>query len=326
MRKGVFAETMRKSVPALILYLITVGAGAMVFYLYGLPAEPLAYALAPSFTAMAVLFIIELYINAKHARLRDIELRSVLGGQPIKSGEYLSDRDYRAAITALQRETARLGDELYERRREDNDYYSAWVHEIKTPIAVMRLKLGVDSRPEARELETELTRVERYVEMVLEYLRLDGGSDLVIEEYALDELIRSAIRKNASMFVAKRLSLSYEGTEIKIVTDRKQFELILNQLLSNAVKYTPSGGVRISVENGLLSISDTGIGIAKEDLPRIFEKGFTGLNGHMDRRASGLGLYLVRRASELIRTPVKGESKPGEGSTFTLDISNAMRK
>lgn len=326
MRKGVFQETIRKSAPALILYLFTFGTVAAVFYLYALPAEPLHYALALSFTMAVILFIVSLYINNRRARERDTELRAALIGQPLKKGADLTDRDYRASIAALQKETVRLGDELYERRREDSDYYTAWVHEIKTPIAVMRLKLGADERAEARELETELTRIERYVEMVLEYLRLDGGSDLVIEEYALDELIRPAIHKNASMFVTKRLSLSYEGTDERIITDRKQFELILNQLLSNAVKYTTSGGVSIRVENGLLSITDSGLGIAKEDLPRIFEKGFTGVNGHVDRRASGLGLYLTKRAAELIRIPIKAESKPGEGSTFTLDISNAVRK
>lgn len=326
MRKGVFKETIRKSVPALILYLFTFGTVAAVFYLYALPAEPLHYALALSFTMAVILFIVSLFINSKRARERDTGLRAALIGQPMKKGTDLTDRNYRAAIAALQKETVRLGDELYEHRREDSDYYTAWVHEIKTPIAVMRLKLGADERAEARELETELTRIERYVEMVLEYLRLDGGSDLVIEEYLLDELIRSAIHKNASMFVTKRLSLSYEGTDERIITDRKQFELILNQLLSNAVKYTTSGGVSIRVENGFLSITDSGIGIAKEDLPRIFEKGFTGVNGHVDRRASGLGLYLTKRAAELIRIPIKAESKPGEGSTFTLDISNAVRK
>ena len=325
MRKGVFADTVKKSIPALMLYLFTLGAGAAVFYLYGIPAEPLYYAAALSAVMAFTLFVISLYRNAKRAGEREAELRRALNGERPEEGKDLTETDYRACIAELQKEIVRLGDELTSRRQEDADYYSAWVHEIKTPIAVMRLKLGADERPEARELETELTRIERYVEMVLEYLRLDGGSDLVIEEYALDELIRATIRKNASLFVAKRLRLTYEGTDVKVVTDRKQMELILNQILSNAVKYTSSGGVTIQVENGLLRISDTGIGIAREDLPRIFEKGFTGVNGHVDRRASGLGLYLTGRAAELIRVPIKAESKQGEGSCFTLDLSNAKR-
>lgn len=326
MRKGVFADTVKKSIPALILYLFTLCAGASVFGLYGIAAEPLYYAAALSAVMALILFVISLYKNAKRARDREDELRRALNGERPEEGKDLIERDYRACIGELQKEIMRLGDELTSRRQEDADYYSAWVHEIKTPIAVMRLKLGAQECPQAREMETELTRIERYVEMVLEYLRSDGGSDLVIEEYPLDELIRAAIRKNASMFVAKRLRLTYGGTDVKLVTDRKQMELILNQLLSNAVKYTPSGGVTIAVESGQLQISDTGIGIAQEDLPRIFEKGFTGMNGHLDRRASGLGLYLTGRAADLIRVPIRAESKQGEGSRFTLDLTNAIRK
>lgn len=326
MRKGVFTDTVRKSIPALVLYLITAGTGAAVLMLYGVPDEPVFYTLALSAIAALVMFVLALYRGAKKARERESELRSAMTGEQLEKGETLTDADYRAAIGFLQAETARLNEALASRRREDNDYYSVWVHEIKTPIAVMRLKLGADGSTEARELETELTRIERYVEMVLEYLRLDGGSDLVIAEYPLDELIRAVIRKNASSFVTKKLKLHYEGTDERIVTDRKQFELILGQILSNAVKYTPSGGVTIAMKDGFLSVTDTGIGIAKEDLPRIFEKGFTGLNGHADRRASGLGLYLTKRAADLMRIPVSAESSVGEGSTFTLDLRNAMRK
>lgn len=326
MRKGVFRDTVKKSIPALTLYLFTVGAGIAVFALYGLMAEPLVYALILSLFAGIVLFVLSLYRCEKRARRRERELRMALAGEQPGRGESLADSDYRAVIETLQKEVIRLGNEIAERRREDGDYYTAWVHEIKTPIAVLRLKLGADERPEAREMETELTRIERYVGMVLEYLRLDGGNDLVIEEYPLDDMIRASIRKNASLFVAKRLSLAYEGTDAVIVTDRKQFELILDQILSNAVKYTRAGGVTVEVKDGFLTISDTGIGIAEEDLPRIFEKGFTGLNGHADRRASGLGLYLTGRAAELMRIPIRVESRVGEGSTFTLDLTNAMRK
>ncbi len=326
MRKGVFTDTVRKCIPALVLYLITAVTGAAVFALYGVPDEPVFYTLALSAIAALVMFAFALYRGAKKARERESELRSAMTGGQLEKGETLIDADYRAAIVCLQAETTRLNEVLASRRREENDYYTAWVHEIKTPIAVMRLKLGADGSTEARELETELTRIERYVEMVLEYLRLDGGSDLVIAEYQLDELIRAVIRKNASSFVTKKLKLNYEETDERIVTDRKQFELILGQILSNAVKYTPSGGVTIAMKDGFLSVTDTGIGIAKEDLPRIFEKGFTGLNGHADRRASGLGLYLTKRAADLMRIPVSAESSVGEGSTFTLDLRNAMRK
>lgn len=200
------------------------------------------------------------------------------------------------------------------------DYYTTWVHQIKTPIAVMKLYLAEET-PEHRAMAAELFRMEQYVDMVLQYLRLGSGeNDLVIEEYKLDELIRETVRKFAAQFVLRKLRLTYVATEKTIVTDRKWFCCILEQLLSNAIKYTPEGGVTVAMEGEWLRISDTGIGIAPEDLPRIFEKGYTGQNGRLERSASGLGLYLTRRAAELLHIPITVESRLGQGTTFTLHL------
>lgn len=169
---------------------------------------------------------------------------------------------------------------------------------------------------------TELFRMEQYVDMVLQYLRLSSGeNDLVIREYKLDELIREAVRKYAAQFVLKKLSLTYIPTEISVVTDRKWFGCILEQLLSNAIKYTPAGGsIAICVEEDALHISDTGIGIAPEDLPRIFEKGYTGENGRLERTSSGLGLYLAGKAADMLHIPIHVESTVGQGTAFTLHL------
>ena len=168
----------------------------------------------------------------------------------------------------------------------------------------------------------ELFRMEQYVDMVLQYLRLSSGeNDLVIREYRLDELIREAVRKYAAQFVLKKLRLTYIPTEISVVTDRKWFGCILEQLLSNAIKYTPAGGsIDICVEEDALHISDTGIGIAPEDLPRIFEKGYTGENGRLERTSSGLGLYLAGKAADMLHIPIRVESTVGRGTAFTLHL------
>lgn len=153
--------------------------------------------------------------------------------------------------------------------------------------------------------------------------RLDSETnDLVIAEYALDPILRASVRKFAPQFVAKRLALNYDGTDLTVITDKKWLSVIIDQLLSNAIKYTPSGAVGITVEPpGLLCISDTGIGIAPQDLPRIFERGYTGENGRLEKRSSGLGLYLCRRAADMLSVPLRAESTPGEGSRFILDLS-----
>lgn len=184
----------------------------------------------------------------------------------------------------------------------------------------MKLKLSEDT-VENRALSAQLLRIEQYADMVLQYIRLGSESnDLVINEYSLDDLVKESVRRIIPLFVEKKLRLEYGGTDLKIITDRKWFCCIMEQLLSNAVKYTPEGRVKISVEDSSLVISDTGIGIAAEDLPRIFELGFTGNNGRTGRRSSGLGLYLVKKASDMLSIPVKVHSAPGKGTVFVLEL------
>ncbi len=184
----------------------------------------------------------------------------------------------------------------------------------------MRLKLSEESL-EHRALGTELGRIERYAEMALQYIRIGSETnDLLIRECRIDDLIRASVRKHAPQFVKKRLQLDFTPTNAVVITDEKWFSCILDQLLSNALKYTSEGAVTILMEDGLLKISDTGVGIAQEDLPRIFEKGFTGINGRLGQNSSGLGLYLAKKAAVLLAIPLAVESTVGIGSTFIMDL------
>ena len=194
----------------------------------------------------------------------------------------LEQADYGDMIRKLGRQLRQETATQEAQRQDMLDYYTTWVHQIKTPMAVMKLYLGAES-PEHRAMGAELFRMEQYVDMVLQYLRLSSGeNDLVIREYKLDELIREAVRKYAAQFVLKKLRLSYIPTEI--------------------------------------SVSDTGIGIAPEDLPRIFEKGYTGENGRLERTSSGLGLYLAGKAADMLHIPIHVESTVGQGTAFTLHL------
>ena len=159
--------------------------------------------------------------------------------------------------------------------------------------------------------------------MVLAYLRLDAGStDYVLREYELDPIVRGAVKRFSAEFIERRLALDFHPTGARVLTDEKWLSFVLEQLLSNALKYTPAGSVSVYREGeATLCIADTGIGIAPEDLPRIFEPGFTGLNGRADKRASGLGLYLCRRVCENLGHRITAESEPGKGTTVRLDLS-----
>lgn len=188
----------------------------------------------------------------------------------------------------------------------------------------MRVLLQQADTRENQELKSELFRIEQYVEMVLYYVRLgEGGSDLVIQEHDLDDIIRKAVRKYAGQFVRKRIRLVYQGTDIRVMTDEKWLSFIIEQILSNAVKYTSRGEVTITVdEKKRISIADTGIGIAAEDLPRIFEKGYTGYNGRVERKSTGIGLYLCKMAADKLGHKLSAESEPGKGSRFTIDLES----
>ena len=211
-------------------------------------------------------------------------------------------------IGALSAEINQLQTGFSVKKQADNDYYTAWVHQIKTPIATMKLLLSENSE-EHRALSAELFRIEQYVEMVLDYIRLESDvNDLVIKEYALDEMIRESLHKFAPQFILRKLKLAYKPTDQVVVTDKKWLTFILDQLISNAIKYTPEGEIRVSVEGNKVKISDTGIGIAPEDIPRIFEKGYTGANGRIGQKSSGLGLFLSKKAANLLS--VSPASKP----------------
>lgn len=292
-----------------------------VFILYGIMAEALIYSLVLSFTALAVILTVKSAREKKRAEQRNRAIMSAVSGRTeLPDADSPEEEDYQKIIEILERRTEQLSSQYDAERKEDIDYYTAWVHQIKTPIAVMKLKLSEDT-VENRALSAQLLRIEQYADMVLQYIRLGSESnDLVINEYSLDDLVKESVRRIIPLFVEKKLRLEYGGTDLKIITDRKWFCCIMEQLLSNAVKYTPEGRVKISVEDSSLVISDTGIGIAAEDLPRIFELGFTGNNGRTGRRSSGLGLYLVKKASDMLSIPVKVHSAPGKGTVFVLEL------
>lgn len=234
----------------------------------------------------------------------------------------LIEEDYQSIIAKLKEEAEMRASSASQDYNNMIEYYTVWAHQIKTPIAAMRLNLQSEDSESARKLMGDLNRIESYVEMVLTFLRLDSDStDYVIKEHDLDEIIKSSVRKFSREFILKKLTLNYEPVKCKCITDEKWLEFIIEQVISNAVKYTSEGGVRIYMdEPGLLVIEDTGIGISAEDLPRIFENGYTGFNGREDKRASGIGLYLCKRIADNLGHKITAESTPGVGTKMIIDV------
>ena len=301
---------------------------AIVFWLYEIKLEPFFYAVAVSFFVLICAFVIKFFKESKAAAVREHQLNSILSDwHSFEQAQNLTQEDYLQMIKALGNKIEMITSNFSTEQKEMQDFYTTWVHQIKTPIAVLKLELDKANTSELDRgaLQEELFRIEQYTDMVLSYQRLGSTSnDLLVKEYSLDELIREVIRKYASQFIHKKLKLEYEGCSQKIVIDKKWFCCILEQLVSNAIKYTQAGIISITVAGGELCVSDTGIGIAPEDLPRIFEKGYTGTNGRLNEKSSGLGLYLCSKAATLLEVQIKAQSTQGKGSRFSLNISEKL--
>ncbi len=309
-----FKDYLKSRINVIILMIIVEGVFASSYFLFDMPAVTVLYPLILSTSALIVAGVIDfVFTFNKHRKLTQNEISA--SSDPI-------EKDYQEIIRKLKEE------EAYSRQKTTSDYnnmveyYTVWAHQIKTPIASMRLQIQSEDTESARKLMGDLNRIEAYVEMVLTFLRLDSDStDYLIKEYDLDEIIRPAIRKFSREFILKKLKLEYEPIEFKTITDSKWLSFIIEQVISNAVKYTSEGYVRIYMsEPGILCIEDTGVGISEEDLPRIFENGYTGFNGREDKRASGIGLYLCKRISDNLGHKIYAESKVGEGTKIFLDM------
>ena len=204
------------------------------------------------------------------------------------------------------------------------EYYTLWVHQIKTPIAALGLLLSQMDSEAAGVIRQELFKIERYADLALRYVKLsDISSDLVIEPCDLGTIVHESVKKFGVLFVYQKLSVDISLISGRVISDKRWLSFILEQVLSNALKYTPSGGIRIYMQSGTLVIEDSGIGIRPEDLPRIFSKGYTGRNGRIDERASGIGLYLAKKAADALSISIRVESEVGAGTRVSLGFPSA---
>lgn len=297
---------------------------AISFLLYHLPFGAVLY---PSILCLGIGFVgcllDFLRVKRKHEVLQQIKTITDAMTESFPIAETVQDSDYREIIRLLSEEHNAYRRETNRKYTDMIEYYTVWAHQIKTPIASMRLHLQNEDSPLSRKLNSDLFRIEQYAEMVLTFLRLDSDStDYVFKEYNLDKIVKSAVKKFSSEFISRKLRLVYEPLNTTAVTDEKWLSFVIEQVLSNALKYTPSGSITISLAGKkTLRIEDTGIGIAPEDLPRIFENGYTGYNGRTDRKASGIGLYLCKRICGNLGHTITASSTVDAGTVIDIDLS-----
>ena len=293
------------------------------FALYGLPLGAVLYPAALCAAAGGIILLLSL----RKSRAVCQEL-SLMQHHPadlpdeLPAAQSPQEQAYQALLLALHADRQKLKSNMNARYHYMTEYYTVWAHQIKTPIAAIRLALQNEDTPLSRRLTGEVGRVEQYVQMALTYLRLGSdSSDYVIRSCALDDIVRPAVRRFAGEFIQRKIQLNYQMLNYTVITDEKWLGFVVEQVLSNALKYTPQGSVSIYMEpEGVLCIRDTGIGIAPEDLPRVFEKGYTGYNGRSHRKASGLGLYLCREILTRLGHSVSAESQVDHGTTIRIDL------
>ena len=322
-----FLLYLRERLPRIVISILSVGIFAAVFALYGMDLRAVIY---PAFLCAAVSAVYTavdfLRVRRRYKLISDIAGRGSEALTLLPKPEGVIESACRQVTDAAADEIRAAKSEAARHIEAENEYFTMWAHQIKTPLASMRLNLAAEDSRLSRLISAELVRTEQYVDMVMAYIRLGSETrDLRIAEYELDPIIRGAVKRFASEFILRGLTLSFEPTSAVILTDGKWLSLVIEQLLSNSLKYTERGGVTISYQpdGQTLVISDTGIGIPKEDLPLVFERGYTGVSGRTDRHSSGIGLWLCRRICGDLGHGISIDSPgpSGEGTAVKIDLS-----
>ncbi|MBR6443018.1 MAG: sensor histidine kinase [Clostridia bacterium] len=312
-------QYLRSRAVTILLFVLFAGIMAFSFSLYHLPVKAVLYPAVLcallGLGALVIGFLRTLHMHKLISGLREMDTE-------LPEVRDVEAADYREIVRLLREQNREIRTGAETEMRAMMDYYTLWAHQIKTPIASMRLRLQEEDTPQARTLLADLGRIERYVSMVLTYLRLEGSStDYVIRETDLDSILRPVFKQFAGEFISRKLKLDYTPVNKRVLTDEKWLSFVVEQLLSNALKYTPAGTVSVYLEEpAVLCIRDTGIGITPEDLPRVFERSYTGLTGRADKRASGLGLSLCKQVCDKLGHGLSIESEPDKGTTVRVDL------
>lgn len=311
--------------------LICYGTLFLIGYLYDIPFEKTRYIAEFSGAGVFLCLLVDILKYAERWK----ELKRCIATSDTYPGMFYTvpgdlEALYRSMIAKMRQEKEELIFEDQKRYTEMIDYYGMWAHQIKTPIAAMRILVqsGMDREENEenqklfRQLQMELFKTEQYVEMVLSYLKIgDITKDMVLERCDLGKVVRQAVKKYSRLFILQKLSLEMGEIAEIVLTDEKWLSFVVEQILSNALKYTKSGSVSIYLEQeGVLVIKDTGIGISAEDLPRIMEKGYTGYNGRIDKRSTGIGLYLCKKVMDKLHHQLRIDSEDGKGTKVVLDL------
>lgn len=323
-RDNIFLLYLKDRIKIISTYIIFTSIFSIVFYLYRLPLYTILYAVIICLFVITIITTYDFYTYyKKHNILNNIKNNITFTMDNLMEPKTLLEKDYQDLIKILYEDKKNLTLKLDKKHTDLIEYFTLWTHQIKTPLSAAHLLIQL-REDDVEDIDKQLFEIEQYVDMALEYLRIDDMSnDLKLERYSLDKLVKTAVKSYSKIFIYKDISLKLEEVDTKVISDEKWLVFVLKQVLSNSLKYTSKGHIRIFLESeNILVIEDTGIGIESEDLPRIFDRGFTGYNGRMNKKSTGLGLYLTKKVLDKLRHNILITSEIDKGTTVKINLSS----
>lgn len=295
----------------------------IVGYVYQLPLERALLTIAMSGFVTIIVSIFDFYhFYQTHTKLKRLFKQENFEPSALPKNRGLIEKDYQKIIQKMYDHLQQLENNSLQSEKEILDYFTTWVHQIKVPISALHLILQDQKEEISDELDEQLFKIDQYVNLILQYVRLGSSStDYHFQEVNLDDLIRENIKKYAPSFIRKNLALQYDPINFHIVSDPKWLSFVIEQLLSNALKYTDQGSISIYLKNQALVIEDTGIGILAEDLPRIGERNFTGFTGRQHKSATGIGFYLSKQILQKLGHHITLSSEPRKGTQVFIHFA-----
>ncbi|MDI9230587.1 sensor histidine kinase [Staphylococcus caprae] len=269
---------------------------ALIFFLFTLPFSAFGLALG------IVLLVISIHWWIKYLGFKkDVRLKET--------------------IDNLENELTEVKNQQVEYRNDVESYFLTWVHQIKTPITASQLLLERNEENVVNRVRQEIVQIDNYTSLALSYLKLlNEESDMTISEVEINELIRPLIMKYRIQFIEQHTRIHYEKCEDKVLTDAQWTSIMIEQILNNALKYARGKDIWIEFDASeqSLIIKDNGVGISKADIPKIFDKGYSGYNGRLNEESSGIGLFIVKHISNHLNHEVDVDSTLNEGTTFKI--------
>lgn len=301
--------------------LLVISIFYFVLYLYDAMIPAINYALLLSLVVLVIYFCIDFFHYVKHyQQLTYLYHLDHVYMENLPTHVNDIEKEYQKLLIKVDTMHTQLKNKHENEYHDMLDYFTLWVHQIKTPISALRLLIQSQGMSK-QELLMQVLRIEQYVDMVLHYIKINQMShDLKIQRCSLKNILDEVIKKQSTFFIHKKIQLQLEDINLDILTDEKWISFVLEQILSNALKYTKQGFIHIYIKDETLYIEDSGIGIQQEDLPRLFEKGFTGYNGRVHKKASGLGLYLCKQVIDHLGYHIDITSKLGKGTIVSIDF------